>query len=75
MQTNRTRLKYALPRAENLLRIVASNIMSNLRNGHPAKVEMAPLIQRAYTIVNETGVIPYRDYPADIVFSKDTYNG
>ncbi len=75
MQTDRTKLKYMLPRAENVLRLVAGNIISNLRAGNPAKVEMAPLIQRAYTIVNETGVIPYRDYDADVVFLEDTANG
>lgn len=75
MKTNRTRLKYMLPRAENILRVVAGNIVSNLRQGNPAKVDMAPLIQRAYTVVNETGVIPYRDYDADVVFMKDIDHG
>ena len=75
MQTDRTRLKYMLPRAENVLRLVAGNIVSNLREGNPAKVDMAPIIQRAYTIVNETGVIPYRDYDADVVFLEDKSDG
>lgn len=75
MKTKQTKLKYMLPRAENILRLVASNIIRNLREGNPAKVEMAPLVQRAYTIVNETGVIPYRDYGADVVFLEDTTNG
>ena len=75
MQTNRTRLKYMLPRAENMLRVVAGNIYSNLRAGNPAKVELPPLIQRAYIIVNETGVIPYRDYDADVIFLEDIPNG
>jgi len=63
-----TRLRYALPRAENLLRIVGSNIIRNLKYTHEAKIEMAPLVQRAYNIVNETGVIPYKDYLADVEF-------
>lgn len=75
MKTNRTRLKYALPRGESLIRIVASNILSNLKNGNEAKFDLPPLIQRAYTIVNETGVIPYRDYDADVVFLEDTPDG
>jgi len=75
MKTSNTRTRYMLPRAENLLRLVASNIISNLREGNPAKVDMAPLIRRAYTIVNETGVIPYRDYAADTVFLEDVPNG
>ncbi len=75
MQTNQTRLKYMLPRAENMLRVVLQNIYGNLRDGNPAKVEMPLLIQRAYTIVNETGVIPYREYDADVVFLEDTSHG
>lgn len=63
-----SRLKYALPRAEELLRIVGINIISNLISTHEAKVQMAPLMQRAYNIVNETGVIPYKDYLADVEF-------
>jgi hypothetical protein len=63
-----SRLKYALPRAENLLRIVGDNIIRNLIYTHEAKVEMAPLMQRAYNIVNETGVIPYKDFEADVEF-------
>ena len=63
-----TRLKYALPRAENMLSIVAINIIGNLINTNEGKIEMAPLVQRAYSIVNETGVIPYKDYLADVEF-------
>ena len=35
MQTKQTKLKYMLPRAENILRLVASNIIRNLRDGNP----------------------------------------
>lgn len=63
-----TRLKYMLPRAENLLRVVGDNIISNLRHTHKATVTLAPLMQRAYNVVNETGVIPYKDYAADTEF-------
>lgn len=69
--TTNTIFKYALPRAEELLRIVCNNIIGNLRQGNPAKLNMQPLIQRAYTIVNETGVLPYKDYAADIKFLGD----
>jgi len=72
MRTNQMRLKYALPRAENVIRIVMQNVFYNLRNGNPAKVDMAPLVQRAYGIVNETGVIPYRDYEAEAIFLEGT---
>lgn len=74
MQTNNTRVRYMLPTADNLLRLVTKNILENLRNGNPAKVNMAPLVRRAYTIVNETGVIPYRDYTADTAFLEDAPN-
>ena len=60
--------KYALPRAENYLKIVGSNIIMNLRNTHEAKLTVEPLMQRAYTIVKEVGVIPYTDYDADTEF-------
>lgn len=63
--------KYALPRAEEFLKIVANNIIGNLRAGNPAKLNVMPLVQRAYTIVNETGVMPYRDYSADTKFLGD----
>ena len=63
-----TRLRYALPRAENLLRIVGNNIIRNLIYTHEAKLDMPPLMQRAYNIVNETGVIPYKDYLTDVEF-------
>jgi hypothetical protein len=59
------RIKYMLPKPENLLRLVNYNIVMNLRNGHEATVTVPDLLQRAYTIVNETGVIPYRSYSAD----------
>jgi hypothetical protein len=63
--------KYALPRAEEYLKIVCNNIIGNLRRGNAAKLNVQPLIQRAYTIVNETGVIPYKDYAADTKFLGD----
>jgi hypothetical protein len=65
------RWKFALPKAEELLRIVQNNIVYNFRAGHEAKVQLQPLIQRAYNIVNETGVIPYRDYSADATLTRE----
>jgi hypothetical protein len=62
------RLKYELPRGEVMVRIIMRNIYENLRQGNAAKVSMAPLVQRAYTIVKETGVMPVKDYGADTVF-------
>lgn len=61
------RLKYELPRGEVMVRIVMRNLYGNLRDGNEAKVLMMPLVQRAYTIVNETGVMPAKDYAADTV--------
>lgn len=63
-----SRLKYALPRAENILRIVMRNIVYNLRGGNSATITLAPLMQRAYNIVNETGVVTYKDYTVDTEF-------
>ena len=65
------RLKYMLPRAENLLRLSTYNVIRGLKDGVEIKLVMAPLVSRAYTIVNETGVIPYKDYDADDVFLKE----
>jgi len=56
------RLKYALPRAEDYLRIINKNINYNLRKHAGVKIKQSPLLQRAYTLVNELGVVPYRDY-------------
>lgn len=64
------RFKYALPRAEVFLDIMLRSIIWNLRNGNGAKATVPPLVQQAYTLVNETGVIPYRDYSADQTFTE-----
>lgn len=71
MADGSNRLKYMLPTGENMLRTVQENILHNLKYGNEAKVALAPLVQRAYTIVNETGVVPYRDYAADLTFIKE----
>ncbi len=62
------RLKFELPRGEVMVRIIMQNLYGNLQDGNEAKVSMVPLVQRAYTIVNETGVMPAKDYAADTVF-------
>lgn len=64
-----TRFKYALPRAEVFLDITARSIIWNLRNGNDNTIMVPSLIQRAYMLVNETGVIPYKDYPEDVIFT------
>jgi hypothetical protein len=70
------RLRYALPRGESYLRIVLSNIYRNLRNGNAATIRQSPLMQRAYTIVNEVGVLPYQDYNMEVEFKEEpTLNG
>ena len=66
------RLKYALPRAEEYLRIVMTNVHQNLREGNDARIRQSPLLQRAYTLVNEVGVLPFQDYNTDVVFLEDT---
>ncbi len=59
-------IKFMLPKAENLLRVANNNIIGNLLRKHEAHVVVPPLIERAYIITNETGTIPYRDYPEDV---------
>ena len=60
--------KYLLPRAENFLRVINGNIVENIRNGNSALLNLPPIVELAYVVVNETGVIPYRDYDQDVVF-------
>jgi len=59
------RIQYMLPKPENMLRLANYNIVANLRNGHEAKLTVPNLVQRAYMVVNETGVVPFRNYVAD----------
>lgn len=59
------RIRYMLPKPENLLRLANYNIVANFRNGHDATLTLPNLLKRAYMVVNETGVIPYRNYVAD----------
>lgn len=60
--------KYTLPRAEEFLRIVLGNVINNFRNDNEASLTLPPLVRRAYMLVNETGVVPYKDYSADTRF-------
>lgn len=60
--------KYALPRAEEYLKVVIGNVIRNMQGGNEAKLTVAPLMQKAYVLVNEIGVIPYKDYEADTQF-------
>ena len=68
MTIQNTKFKYAYPRAEELLKITVSNIIRNLQEGNSAVLSLPPIVQMAYTIVNETGVLPYRDYAVDTKF-------
>lgn len=63
------RVKYMLPKAENLLRLANANMVKNFKKKLTAKIDLPPLIERAYLIVNETGTIPYRDY------TEEEFNG
>lgn len=56
-----SQVKYMLPKAENLLRFVNANIVRNRKKRREARVNLPALIERAYLIVNETGVIPYQE--------------
>jgi hypothetical protein len=60
--------RYALPRAEEFLRVILGNVINNFRNDNQASLSLPPLVRRAYMIVNETGTLPYRDYDAGTKF-------
>lgn len=64
MQTFDTRLKFVLPTGENFLRLMHENILYSMQHGNEAICVLAPLRDRAYTIVNEVGVLPVRNYAA-----------
>jgi hypothetical protein len=66
MSSNSKKLQYSLPTGVDFLRIVQNTILDSLRNGTDIKLNMPPLIQRAYNLVNETGIIPYRDYERSV---------
>ena len=59
------RVRYMLPTPENFIRMVNDAIVQNLRNGHEAKVVVPPLVERAYILVNATGVMPVTEFPAE----------
>lgn len=59
------RILYMLPKAGNLVRLANYNIVMNRRYGHSATVTVPSLVRRAKIIVNEEGVIPYRNYPSE----------
>lgn len=68
MTVSNKAFRYAFPRAEEFLALVTSTLINSLRRGNATKLIVAPLVQRAYTLVNETGLMPYREYPADTKF-------
>jgi hypothetical protein len=68
MTVSNRAFRYAFPRAEEYLALVMGSIINSLRNGNPTKLTVSPLVQRAYTIVNETGLMPYKEYPVDTKF-------
>ena len=56
------RIKYILPKPENIIRMVNANIVENLLEGNSATVYLPELIQLAYTLVYETGALPVKDF-------------
>lgn len=66
MALNTKKLRYVLPTGPDFLRVVQGTILDNLRNGNDAVLNLPPLVERAYTIVNETGVFPYRDFDTSV---------
>lgn len=61
MATN-GKLKYILPQSDDFLRVTTANILGNIRKGVSAELMLTPLVSRAYTLVNEVGMIPVKDY-------------
>jgi len=59
------KIHYILPTPDNFIRMVNDNIVGNLRGGHEAKVVVPPLVERAFILVNATGVLPVTDYPVE----------
>lgn len=55
-------VKYILPQGDEFLRAATENILANLRKGVPAELMLTPLVTRAYTLINEVGMVPVRDY-------------
>jgi hypothetical protein len=56
------KMKYILPQGDEFLRAATANILANIRKGVPAELMLTPLVTRAYTLVNEVGMIPVKDY-------------
>ena len=71
MTINTKRLRYAVPKPEKYLSIVQGSILDALKKGDEAILNLAPIVQRAYTLVNETGLLPYQDYSTDVTFLED----
>ena len=66
------RLKKIPPRAESLLKHIIDSLITNAqRSGDDTAVDLPPLVERAYMVVNETAALSVLDYAPDDVFIKE----
>ncbi len=53
------------------LGIIGRSVIDNSRAGNDSILSVQPLLQRAHILVNEIGVLAYKDYTADTEFLGD----
>jgi hypothetical protein len=70
-----TRIGYMLPKAENLLRLANAKIVRSRKSRVEAKLDLPPLIERAYLVTNETGEVPFTDLTDEEIVEAKRDNG
>ena len=60
-----SKVTLVIPTAVNVVTAVAENINKNRRLGFDPQVSLPSVRQRAYMVVNETGVLPVQDVTDD----------
>ena len=71
-ETREPKLKRIPPRAESLLKHIIDSLITNARlGGNDTKVDLPPLVERAYMIVNETAALSVLDYAPEDTFIKE----
>ena len=64
--TFRTRTNRMAPRAENVIRHVNDTILYSLKKDFDAaQINLHPIVDLAYMVVNETGTLPYQVFDSD----------
>ena len=70
-----TKIKYLLPKAENFIRLANDKIVRSRKKRVEAKLDFPPLIERAYLVTNETGVVPYTEFTDEDIEEAKRQNG